>query len=272
MKEVHPLADLMPTMSDAEFGELVKDIAANGLMAPVTLWEGKVLDGRHRDRACEEAGVEARYESYRGDAPAMFVVSANLHRRHLTASQRAAIAVDLLPYFEKEARKRRSEGQERGRASRWGDVVPRKPALDGSRDGRAATHAAKVVGVGSRTVQEAKRVKQDAPDLYEKVKNGKMSTSAASDEARRRAEASGGPRKPAAVPAADTKRGQQIRAAHRKRFHVLMGTLDGLSAAAEMPLEAVLEDTEHLKGWIATINEAKASLNRLRERLKEGVT
>ena len=88
----HPLAELFPLMEGAAFEELVADIKAHGLHNPVTLYETNILDGRNRERACEEAGVEPLYDSYDGDDPLGFVVSQNVARRHLDDSQRAMIA------------------------------------------------------------------------------------------------------------------------------------------------------------------------------------
>jgi 16S rRNA G966 N2-methylase RsmD len=104
--QTHPIADLIPSMSEEEYRGLVEDIKINGLIDPIYLFEGRILDGRHRYRACLELNIEPRFEEYQGDGPVAFVISRNLKRRHLTESQRAALAVELLPYIEKEARER----------------------------------------------------------------------------------------------------------------------------------------------------------------------
>jgi hypothetical protein len=94
----HPLADLVPSMRDSEYEDLKADIKANGLLMPIVLFEGKVLDGRHRLRACRAVDVEPRFTEgtdWIGD-PAGFVLSANLHRRHLTAEQRREIIAKVI--------------------------------------------------------------------------------------------------------------------------------------------------------------------------------
>src|SRR5262245_6679093 len=65
----HPLADLFPLMMGNEFGELVADIKANGLREKITLYKGKILEGRNRYRACREAGVKVETDDFDGDEP-----------------------------------------------------------------------------------------------------------------------------------------------------------------------------------------------------------
>jgi len=86
--QTHPIADLMPSMSEEEYKNLIEDIKVNGLIEPIYLFEGKILDGRHRYRACVELGIEPRFEEYSGNSPVSFVISKNLKRRHLTESQK----------------------------------------------------------------------------------------------------------------------------------------------------------------------------------------
>jgi ParB-like chromosome segregation protein Spo0J len=94
----HPIADIFPPMEGAEFDALVADIKKNGLHYPIILYEGKILDGRNRYRACLAAGFEPATrngDSWIGD-PAAFVISRNIHRRHLTAEQKRDLIARLL--------------------------------------------------------------------------------------------------------------------------------------------------------------------------------
>ena len=113
--KAHPAAAMFPMLPDEELRKLADDIKAHGLKHSIIVYQKKILDGRNRHRACEMAGVEPRFEEWGGgDSPTAFVVSVNLHRRHLAAPQRAAIAADLVPLFEAEARERMAEAGAKG--------------------------------------------------------------------------------------------------------------------------------------------------------------
>src|SRR5262249_53050814 len=100
---LHPLCEIIPPCTEEEFKELKKDIKKNGLQVPIKTFETKILDGRSRHKAClelENEGhpVEFKREFFSGDANAAvaYVVSMNVKRRHLSASQRALIAARLV--------------------------------------------------------------------------------------------------------------------------------------------------------------------------------
>jgi ParB-like chromosome segregation protein Spo0J len=91
----HAAAEIFPPMDEGNFQELKEDIAANGQREQIVTYQGQILDGRHRYRACTELSIEPRIREYEGNDPSGFVVSMNLHRRHLNPSQRAMIAAQL---------------------------------------------------------------------------------------------------------------------------------------------------------------------------------
>lgn len=181
----HPLAALMPAMTDDEYAQLREDIASHGLLSPVVTLDGLVLDGRHRLRACAELGIEPRFEDYDGDDPLAYVVGINLYRRHLTIPQRAMLAVEIEAVEAKQAVERMREGgrkgaeitnsreesagQERGVA-----LLPHPARAPLARD-----RAAAVAGVSPRSVATAKRIAQQAPDVAEAVKAGALDLSLA---------------------------------------------------------------------------------------------
>jgi hypothetical protein len=164
--EPHPLAETFPLMEGEGYAELVADIKANGLLEPIVIFDGKILDGRNRYRACLDAGEPLNVvELSPNDDPVAFVISRNVHRRHLTESQRAIAAAKL------------------ANMARGGF---RSDAINADRSGESADlrisqeDAAKALNVSRRSVQKAaKAIKEGTPDLVEAVRDGKVSVSKA---------------------------------------------------------------------------------------------
>jgi ParB-like chromosome segregation protein Spo0J len=92
----HPLADMFPLMAGEEFDALVADIKKHGLLEKIVQHENMILDGRNRYRACEAAAVLQRLVPFEGNDPAAFVIGKNIHRRHLSAEQKAEMLAKLV--------------------------------------------------------------------------------------------------------------------------------------------------------------------------------
>jgi hypothetical protein len=90
----HKASAVFPMMSDDEFAGLKDDIRQHGQKQPIYLFNGEVIDGRNRLKACQELGIEPQFQ--RIDLgkmmPVDLVLSLNLHRRHLDKQARKAIA------------------------------------------------------------------------------------------------------------------------------------------------------------------------------------
>src|SRR5262249_930939 len=93
--EFHPIANVFPLMMGDEFKRFKEDIRTRKQQEPILIYEGKILDGRNRYNACKELGILLDTKRYEGDDPVGFVLSANLHRRHLNESHRAMVAAKL---------------------------------------------------------------------------------------------------------------------------------------------------------------------------------
>ena len=168
----HPIANLFPLLEGDEFEALVTDIRMNGLYEPVITYQGFILDGRNRYLACQEAGVTPRYTEYAGSDPAQMVLSMNLKRRHLTPTQKAFIALDIMPFYEEAAKERMAEGGRGGT-----NAIP----LGKSRD-----FAAEKVGVSSRYIQEAKAIQEESPELATEARAGLIHMKEASRELKKK--------------------------------------------------------------------------------------
>ena len=98
----HPACLLFPRLPEEELQSLADDLKQNGLRDDIVTLNGKILDGRNRLKACKISGVVPKFVEWEweGDgSPLAWVISKNLMRRHLTASQRAVVAFGLLPLF-----------------------------------------------------------------------------------------------------------------------------------------------------------------------------
>lgn len=169
----HPIADVWPMMDEAKLHELADDIRKNGQLVPVWLYEGKILDGRNRWAACKIAGVEPKTKEYTGDEPTAFAVSLNDRRRHMGKSALAAVAAELEPHFAEDAKRRQQKaGKEHGRGQKVVEKVPQP--IDAKPSPKAREEAAKSVGVNDRYVSDAKKVKTEAPEVFERLKAGKI--------------------------------------------------------------------------------------------------
>lgn len=171
---IHPAALLFPMMSNEELGTLADDIAANGLIEPVVLYHGQILDGRNRLAACELASVEPRFIEVEGDlsSPVIYVVSKNVHRRHLTTNQRAVIATEMVPMLQEEAKKRQVSGLKNQEHSSLAPIGANERTW-------SSGIAAKAMQVGRRTVERVIKVKKNSPELYEQIKRDEITPTAA---------------------------------------------------------------------------------------------
>ena len=160
--EFHPIANIFPMMEGKELDRLKADILTRKLQEPITIYEGKVLDGRNRYKACKELGLPPTTKMYDGDDPVGFIVSANLHRRHLSESQRAMVAAKLV-------------------TTKLGDNQHIR------REGRPIDQptAAKMLNVSAKSVQRAKEVcDKTAPNIQALVEGGKLPVSVAVEVAK----------------------------------------------------------------------------------------
>lgn len=145
--QAHPAAEIFPMMSGADFDALVADIRDNGQREPIIIYDGQILDGRNRYRACEMLGIKLATEQWdRKGTPEAFVISMNLHRRHLNESQRAMIGGRLATLKKGDV------------ATQNVDFVAKTRDQQIYRPPIIAAKAAQLLNVGIATVQHAKTV------------------------------------------------------------------------------------------------------------------
>lgn len=153
MLQQHPLSAAFPAMQGMDFNALTQDIAVNGLHLPITLFNGMIIDGWHRYRACLESGVAPQFEDLPDSAdPVAFVRSRNLHRRDLTPSQRAAAVVACCEWAKMGANQHRGS----------------QPGCDP----QTARQMAEAADVSTETIRQAKAA--HAAGLGDQVRDGQL--------------------------------------------------------------------------------------------------
>lgn len=199
--QVHPLALAIPPMTEAERETLRESITRDGVKVPIVLFQGKVLDGRHRFYFASALKKSVRVEEFKGteDEARRHVAILNLHRRHLTGGQKLAASVAL---FGEEARKETKEALEKGRIlgnqsrspSRTKMSETGKPPLTaaelqkGGRWEEIVARKAREAGITGVTPAGVKAMKEvmDAPKTLAKVQSGEIPTvTRAVEEARK---------------------------------------------------------------------------------------
>ena len=167
--ELHPLCTLFPRLTGQEFDALREDIKENGLRQPIVLHEGMILDGGNRYRACIEAGVDPIFIEFEGGNLVSFVLSANLHRRHMSPGQQAAIVASAQDWAKTHKQGGTGANQHR---EQTGNVAGLQTVAD-----RASQS-----GASERTQRMADKVAKADPELARKVAHGEVSLPKAAEQ------------------------------------------------------------------------------------------
>jgi N6-adenosine-specific RNA methylase IME4 len=176
----HPQAAEVPPLGENEYEALRVDIDGRGVLAPVEVTAGGVvLDGRARLRAARELGhKKISVHVVTPEDELEYILRAALNRRHLDPSQRAALALKLVPYEDL-----RAQARERQRANlRRGAEVATLPARVSQ--GRTRDLVAGLAGTSARTAQDVITVHEHDPELYEQILRGDRKANTAASEIR----------------------------------------------------------------------------------------
>ena len=157
----HEYANLFPMMPEMDLMRLAEDIKEKGQSDPVITLDGMIIDGRNRYKACEINGITPRCEEYTGDDPLGFVVSHNLHRRHMNESQRGMVGAKL------------ANLQHGGQGGTLNSAIAPLNSV-------TQKQAAEMLNVGVDSIKRSKQVLRDGiPELELMQASGEISASAA---------------------------------------------------------------------------------------------
>jgi ParB-like chromosome segregation protein Spo0J len=240
---IHPAATVFPPMTDEEFEGLVTDMQANGQREPIVLHEGAVLDGVHRLKACERLGREPLTREWAKDHgdPVAYVISVNLHRRHLSSSQRAMIAERL------------ANLKEGHRPTEQKDAV-------------SLAQAAEALHVSRSAVEHARVVRRDGSiELAEAVEAGAVPVYKAARVARRyrKDEQLAQAQKPKAAPKRDPMKPKRLPTVPvLERVDRGLDTLETLMEAVFQPAVSQMRHDARRERWAARARDIRTDLSR----------
>lgn len=157
----HPLSAAFPRMTAEDQDLLTEDIEKYGQRDAIVLFEGMIIDGWHRYQACLMLEIEPIFKELADNDPVAFVLSHNLHRRHLTGSQRAAAIVACSSWVKKGDNQHTTGGCE---------AIADPPPL-------TVSEMAKKADVSERTISQAKVA--HTAGLGDKVVNGEITVAKA---------------------------------------------------------------------------------------------
>ncbi|WP_136515686.1 hypothetical protein [Geomonas edaphica] len=133
--------------------------------------------------ACLKVGREPTFRNWDGEGSLVdFVIGLNLHRRHLTDDQKSAVAFDMIPLKQAEAKERQREaGIERAASAErdgTGQLVTKRTQAGDEQTplDRAPTTrkiVADAIGISERKVQDIINIAKEAPEKVEEIKQGK---------------------------------------------------------------------------------------------------
>lgn len=175
----HPLARKTPSLTPAEYAHLKEKIASEGLLLAVVLYQGKILDGRHRYRVCRELGIPVRARQYQGDDPVGAICSLNTTQRQMDATDRVLMAFDFAPDYKQRAQERVGEGQKSGGRGHKKTLVSQDTGVSTADEhGRVRYLLGQEVGVSEQTVQRALDVERIAPKEIEGLRRRRQAQKA----------------------------------------------------------------------------------------------
>jgi hypothetical protein len=166
--------NIFPAAKAEDFNRLRDDSRDNGYdqKQPVIVYEGEILDGWNRWTACSELKITPPTRQFDGsDTEAIALVMRTNKRRNLNSGQWATIAVeaeDIMAAIAVEAKARQGKRTDLTSDKKLSEV-PKQEHAD-----KTSTKAAELFNTNRTYVNQAAKIKQAAPEVFEKVKAGTM--------------------------------------------------------------------------------------------------
>ena len=158
-----------PKLSTREFANLTEDIRQHGVLTPILVYKGKIIDGHNRYHICKEYNIpfETKEMNFSSDSEAIiWIIKEQVGKRNLTPFQRCEMVLKYEPEIRADIEKRRKAAISYFR--RTGEVMEA-----GSDTG---TILGDMVGVSRNSIHRVKRILEIADEeTKELARAGKIS-------------------------------------------------------------------------------------------------
>jgi ParB-like chromosome segregation protein Spo0J len=171
----HELSAAFPAMPETDFEELAHSIRQHGVLNPITLYDGKVLDGWHRYRAAQIVGKACPQVTLDESIdPRDFVLAQNRTRRHVTQSALTLAATEVAKWVP-HGGDRKSENIKTYPVRLDSENIKPYPVRFDSKSHKTAEEIAATVGASLSAVEQAKAVLRNAvQEVQAAVKSGEI--------------------------------------------------------------------------------------------------
>jgi len=171
--------NIFPAAKAEDYNRLRDDIRDNGYDSkqPIIIYEGQVLDGWNRWTACLELKISPPTRQFDGDqSEAINFVMRTNKRRNLNSGQWATIAVeaeDIIAAIYMQVRKNADIRRQENARNQYSKPQDKKLSAP-QHSNKTSTKTAEIFNTNRTYVNQAAKIKQAAPEVFEKVKAGKM--------------------------------------------------------------------------------------------------
>lgn len=190
--------NIFPEMQADDYARLKNDIDTNGFdeSMPIQIYQGEIIDGWNRYRACMELGIGAAYETFKGsDSDAIEFVMRTNKRRNLNASQWGCIAAQAEEMLEvirqavEDARRERqaAAAAERERTDNGGfrpTLGNKLPEVVNTDKNKTTQKVAEIFNTNRTYVSDAIKLKASDPVKFEQVLKGEKTLPEVKKEAK----------------------------------------------------------------------------------------
>jgi hypothetical protein len=166
--------NIFPEAKPDDYARLIDDIQTNGydVDQPVIVYQGAILDGWNRNKACVELSIKPSIRVFDGsDIEAIQLVMRTNKRRNLNSGQWATIAVeaeDIMGAIAEQAKTQQGKRTDLTLDKKLSDVPKAEHAE------KTATKAAEIFQTNRTYINQASKIKKASPEVFAKVKAGTM--------------------------------------------------------------------------------------------------